>query len=135
MIQSVYRLVYHSPVEPGVEESLGSPSTTAPSNSLAIAGREHWARLHRYASEHAADWCPEAARAWLDTWESTIPYCCASNYHRLAISYDCSTPETFFESAWHAHDTVSRDLIAQGKPHTLMSLCDAYAQWWPEIVN
>jgi len=95
----------------------------------------HWAPLHWYAVEHAADWSVRRAKLFFNHWEKRIPEkgCgCKSNWLRLALKPDFGSAPAFFESCWSMHDVVTAELIEQGKRINRITLDECYAIWWPE---
>lgn len=98
-----------------------------------VGSREnHWLPLHRYAVEHAENWCPTKAEKWYRReWKPRIPNygcSCVSHWKDLEAKNppDFTSPQAFFEWGWARHNDVSE----QHSKKPTITLDDAYAIYW-----
>jgi hypothetical protein len=90
----------------------------------------HWTALHLYAVKNESNWDVEAAKKFINFWESQIPKaCCFQKYKDLNVELNPSSPASFFASANEAHNSVSRQLTIEKKPHKLFNLAQSYGIW------
>jgi len=91
----------------------------------------HWAPLHWYAVDHAADWDGAKAKRFYRNWKKNIPNTagcsCRAHWKKLGLTPDYFSAKAFFEWSVFAHNTVS-ERAEVSKPTVTFE--QAYAIWW-----